>query len=144
MLGAKDQSILSVADILVLGGIKGQVADGSNQRINTHRQIGEDEVSPRSGGKAFGLEGGVVDDDATDEAEEKGQQKANEFVVIHSKSPCICNDDSRGNRRRAHRKSNGRLRSILLYHKFKTVSRGRLYQPQEKQANSRSNQANRK
>ena len=86
-LGAKDRLILSVADILVLGGIKGQVADGSNQRINTHRQIGENEISPRSGGKAFGLEGGVVDDNATNEAEEKRQQKTNEFVVIHSKSP---------------------------------------------------------
>jgi hypothetical protein len=94
VLGAKDQSILSVADILVLSGIKGQVADGSNQRINTHGQIGKNEVSPRSGGEAFGLEGRVVDDDTTDKAEEKCQQKANNVLVIHSDSPYKYNIDA--------------------------------------------------
>ena len=38
---------------------------------------------PGSGGVAFGLQRGVVDDQAADKAQEEGQQEANQLVVIH-------------------------------------------------------------
>ena len=77
------RSTLLVADILVLSGVEEQVADGSNQRVNTEGYVGEQEISPGSGGKAFGLQGRVVDDDTTDKAEEKGQKKTNDVLIIH-------------------------------------------------------------
>ncbi len=80
-------SVLLVADVSGLGGIEEQVADGSHQRVNAERDVGEEEVSHRSGGVAFGLQRSVVDDDTTDKAEEERQQKTNQLVVIHDKSP---------------------------------------------------------
>jgi hypothetical protein len=79
------RSSLLVADVLILGGVEEQVADGSNQRVNTKGYVGEDEVSPRSGSEAFGLQGRVVDDDTSDKAEEKGQKKTNDVLVISLK-----------------------------------------------------------
>ena len=74
---------LAIADVLFLVGIEGQVADGSNQGINAHGQEGQPEIGAGSAGVAFGLEGSVVDDDASDKAQEEGQQEANHIVVIH-------------------------------------------------------------
>jgi hypothetical protein len=88
------RSSLLVADVLILGGVEEQVADGSNQGVNTKGYVGKQEVCPRSGGEAFGLEGRVVDDDTTDKAEEKRQQKANNVLVIHSDSPYKYNIDA--------------------------------------------------
>jgi hypothetical protein len=77
------RSSLLVADVLILGGVEEQVADGSNQGVNTKGYVGEQEISPGSGGKAFGLQGRVVNDDTSDKAEEKGQKKTNDVLVIH-------------------------------------------------------------
>ena len=79
-----DRLVLLVTDVLILGGIEEEVADSSNERINSEGEISEKEVSPRSRGEAFGLELGVVDDDASDETEEEGQQKADDVFVVHS------------------------------------------------------------
>ena len=70
------KSVLLVTDVLFLGGIEEEVADGSNEGVNTKSDVSEKEIRPRSGGKAFGLQLGVVDDDASDKAEEEGKQKA--------------------------------------------------------------------
>ena len=72
-----------VADVLILGGVKEQVADRSNQRINAKGQVSQDEVHPGAAGVTFRLQVGVVDDDATDKAQEEGQQEANDILVIH-------------------------------------------------------------
>ena len=81
------KSVLLVTDVLILGGIKEEVADRSNEGVNTHSDVGKKEICPRSGGEAFGLELGVVDDDASDEAEEEGQDKANYVFGVHGDSP---------------------------------------------------------
>ena len=75
--------VLLVADISFLGGIEGQVADGSNQGVDTEGQVGQNEVCPGSGGVALGLEGSVVDDEATNEAQEEGQQETNQVLITH-------------------------------------------------------------
>ena len=79
-----DQLVLLVADVLVLSGIEEEVADRSNEGVNTHSDVGKKEICPRSRGEALGLELGVVDDDASDETEEEGQQKADDVLVVHS------------------------------------------------------------
>lgn len=43
-----DQSVLLVTDVLVLSGIEEEVADRSNEGVNTHSDIGEKEVCPGS------------------------------------------------------------------------------------------------
>jgi hypothetical protein len=89
---SKKQSVLLVTDISFLGRIKEQVADSSNQRINTKGEVGKEEVSQRSGGVALGLEAGVVDNDTADPAKEEGQQKTDEIIVVivfHNKIPFV-------------------------------------------------------
>lgn len=81
------KSVLLVTDVLILSGIEEEVADGSNEGVNAKSDVSEKEIRPRSGGEAFGLELGVVDDDASDKAEEEGQDKANYVFVVHGKSP---------------------------------------------------------
>ena len=76
-----ERLILLVADVLLLSGIKGQVADGSNQAVDTEGDHGQEDVSAGSTGEAFGLQGGVVDDQAADPTQEKGQQETDEIVV---------------------------------------------------------------
>ena len=79
-----DQLVLLVTDVLILSGIEEEVADRSNEGVNTHSDVGKKEICPGSRGEAFGLELGVVDDDASDETEEEGQQKADDVFVVHS------------------------------------------------------------
>jgi hypothetical protein len=81
------KSALLVTDVLILSGIEEEVADGSNEGVNTKSEVCKKEVCPRSGGEAFGLELGVVDDDASDKAEEEGKDEANYVFVVHSESP---------------------------------------------------------
>ena len=75
--------VLLVADVLFLSRIEEQVADRSDQTVNSPSNSGEENVAAGSGGVAFGLEGRVVDDQAADPTQEEGQQEANEIVVIH-------------------------------------------------------------
>jgi hypothetical protein len=80
--------VLLVADVLFLGGIEGQVADGSNENVNTAGDVTQNDVCTGSGGVSLGLEAGVIDDKAAEPTQEEGQQKANESVVIfHFVSP---------------------------------------------------------
>ena len=81
------KSVLLVTDVLILSGIEEEVADGSNEGVNTKSDVSEKEIRPRSGGKAFGLQLGVVDDDASDKAEEEGKDEANYVFGVHSESP---------------------------------------------------------
>ena len=76
-------SVLLVANVLSLCGIEGQVADRSNQRVNSERQIRQEEIRQRSGRIALRLQGRVVDYDASNEAQEKGEQESYKSVVIH-------------------------------------------------------------
>ena len=77
-------SILFVADVLFLCGIKDQIANGSHQTIDTEGDHGEKNVGKRSGCIARGLEAGVIDDDASNPAKEKCEQKTNKIVIaIH-------------------------------------------------------------
>ena len=80
--GYVPESILLVADVLGLCGIEEKVADGCNQRINTECHVGKDKVCQSSGGVAFRLEAGMVDDKAADPTKEKRQKKTNEIVVV--------------------------------------------------------------
>jgi hypothetical protein len=84
---SSDKSVLLVTDVLFLGGIEEEVADGCNEGVNTHGDVCEKEICPRSRGEAFGLELGVVDNDASDKAEEEGKDEANYVFVVHSESP---------------------------------------------------------
>ena len=74
---------LYVTNVLFFGRIKEKVADGSNEGIDTESNVTENEVSPASGGVTFGLEAGVVDDDATDPTKEESEQETNYFVGIN-------------------------------------------------------------
>ena len=70
------RSVLCVTDVLLLCGIEGKVADGCNDRIDTAGEDTEEKICKGSTGVTFGLECRVVDDDATDPAEEEGKQKS--------------------------------------------------------------------
>ena len=83
--------VLLVADVSFLSGIENQVADGSNQGVDTAGDVTQNQVCPSSGGVACGLQGGMVDDQAADPAQEEGQQEANQIVVIHNASPPFSN-----------------------------------------------------
>ena len=73
--------VLLVADVFGLSRVKRQVADGSDQAVNAAGDVAEDEVSTGARGVALGLQRGVVDDKASDPAEEEGQEETNDFVV---------------------------------------------------------------
>ena len=74
---------LEVANVLFLGGVKAQIADGGNQAVQTEGDQRQEEVSGGSAGVAFGLQRRVVNDEAADETQEEGQQKTNQIVVGH-------------------------------------------------------------
>ena len=75
--------VLLVANVLFLIGIESQVADRSHQTVDTTGNHGQEDVGTSSAGKAFGLQGGMIDNQATDPAQEKSQQKTNQIIVIH-------------------------------------------------------------
>ena len=75
--------VLLIADVLFLGRIKGEVADGGNQAVNAPSDQSQPEVSTGSAGVALGLQGAVINDHTADPAQEKGQQEANKIVIIH-------------------------------------------------------------
>ena len=75
-------SILLVADVLFLGGVKEQVADGSYKPVNSKGDHGQEDVRQRSRFEALGLERRVVNDQASDPTQEKGQKKTYEVVVV--------------------------------------------------------------
>jgi hypothetical protein len=77
------KSILFVTDILFLCRIKGKIADRCNQGVDSASNITQNDISPGSGRITLGLERGMVDDQAADPTQEKGQKKANEIVVVH-------------------------------------------------------------
>ena len=74
---------LEVADVSCLVRIKGQIADRSNQRIDTTSDVAQEQVSQGPGAIALRLQGGEVDDQAADPAEEESQQKTNELLIVH-------------------------------------------------------------
>jgi hypothetical protein len=79
-------SILGVADIAGLCGIKGQIADRGNQTINAKGNVGQKKVSQRAAGITCGLQRRMINDNAADPAKEEGQQKTNELLVLHNEN----------------------------------------------------------
>ena len=77
-----NRSVLFVADVLSLGGIKGQIADGRHQTVNAKGDHGQKDVRQRSGRVALRLQAGMIDDQASDPAQEKGEQETNEVIVF--------------------------------------------------------------
>ena len=76
-------SVLLVADVVGLCRIEEQVADGSDQGVNAKGDNRGPEVSAGSAGVAFGLQVGMVDDEAADPTQEESQQKTNNVIGIH-------------------------------------------------------------
>ena len=81
------RSVFLVTDVSCFSRIEYEVADGSNESIDTASDVAENEISESSGGVTFRLQGSVVDDKASDPTKEKCEKEANEFIVIHDKSP---------------------------------------------------------
>ena len=79
-------SVFFVTYVLCLCGIEYEIANRSHQTVDTQGYVSKNEVAACSRGIALGLKRGVVDDKATYPTQEKGQQEAYEFVVIHSLS----------------------------------------------------------
>ena len=82
------QLTLLVADVLGLGSVKEQIADGCNQRINVEGDVTQDEVQPGSGHPTLGLQRSAVDDDAADPTQEEGQKEADDVVGIFHDALC--------------------------------------------------------
>jgi len=74
--------LFDVADVGVLAGIEDQVANRSNQLVDTKGNNAQEEVGKRSGSPTLGFEGGMVDNQTTDKAQEEGKQKTNDIVVV--------------------------------------------------------------
>lgn len=64
---------LFVANVLFVSGIELEVADRSNEGVNTKSEECEPEVSTGSAGIAFGLKTGVIDNDATNPTKEESE-----------------------------------------------------------------------
>ena len=75
--------VFLIADVLGLGGVKGQVANGGNQAIDAKGNQGEEDVGAGSAGVSLRLEAGVIDNDTADPAQEERQKKAYQIFVIH-------------------------------------------------------------
>lgn len=75
--------VLLVADVLVLGGVEGQVADGSHDLVNSAGYDCEQDVAAGTGRPTLCLQGRVVDDETSDPSEEEGQEEACEILVFH-------------------------------------------------------------
>ena len=79
--------ILKIPNIATSRFLKCKIANGSNQTVDTEGDHGQENICQRSGSIALGLEGSVVDHDASDPTEKEGQYKANEIVVsVHDSS----------------------------------------------------------
>lgn len=74
--------VLLVADVLVLGGVEGQVADGSHDLVNSAGYDCEQDVAAGAGRPTLCLQGRVVDDETSDPSEEEGQEEACEILVF--------------------------------------------------------------
>jgi len=117
--------VLFVSDILGLGGIKGKIADGGYQTVNTKGDHGQENVATRSGGVALGFERGMVDYDASDPSEKKGEKKTNQLVVIHNSTSLSDKDfsfDFESQFPFAHRKYEFRLLFHILYSNIEYLS----------------------
>ena len=79
--------VFLVADVLFFARIECEVADWRNQTVDTERDAGQEDVATRSWSESFGLQGSVIDDDATNPSQEECEQKANKIVVFHSRQP---------------------------------------------------------
>ena len=75
--------LLDVSDVLRLGRIKGQVADRRYQTVDAERNHRKEDIRQRSGLKACGLQGRMVDHETTDPSKEESQQKTYKIVVFH-------------------------------------------------------------
>ena len=69
----EEKLIFLVTDVGCLCGVKHQVEDGCYQPIDSEGDHRQENVSQSSGGVAFGLQIGMVDNNATDPAKEKGE-----------------------------------------------------------------------
>ena len=74
--------VLHIADVLFFCRIEGQIADRCYEVIDAESDDAEEEISRRSRSVTFGLILGVVDDEASDPAEEEGEQKANKILIF--------------------------------------------------------------
>lgn len=75
--------LLDVSDVLRLGRIKGQVADRRYQTVDAERNHRKEDIRQRSGLKACGLQGRMIDNETTDPSKEESQQKTYKIVVFH-------------------------------------------------------------
>ena len=78
----EDLFILLITEVFFLGRIKGQVANSGNQGVNAKGEVGQEEVSQRSGGVTLGLEVSMVDNDTADPTQKESQQKADQVIVV--------------------------------------------------------------
>ena len=74
--------VLLVADVLGLGGVEGQVADGSHDLVDSEGHDCKQDVAAGAGCPTLYLQGRVVDDETSDPSEEESQEEACEILVF--------------------------------------------------------------
>ena len=65
--------VFFITDVLLFCGIKRKVANRSNESVDAKSNCCQEDISTGSGGEALGFKRGVVDDQAADPSQEKGQ-----------------------------------------------------------------------
>jgi hypothetical protein len=75
--------VFSITNVSGFCGIKGQIANGSNQAVNSEGDHRKKNVGQCSGSKTFGLQGSEVDDKASNPTQEEGEKETNQLYVIH-------------------------------------------------------------
>lgn len=75
--------VLLVADVLGLGGVEGQVADGSHELVDSEGHDCKQDVAAGAGCPTLCLQGRAVDDETSDLSEEESQEEACEILVFH-------------------------------------------------------------
>ena len=75
--------VLLIADVLGLGGVEGQVADGSHELVDSEGHDCKQDVAAGAGCSTLCLQGRVVDDETSDPSEEESQEEACEILVFH-------------------------------------------------------------
>lgn len=76
--------VFYISNIIFFSRIKIKIADRCNQTVNSTRYETEKQVSQRSSSVSFGFKFCVINNNASNPPQEKGQKKTNKIFVFHN------------------------------------------------------------
>ena len=86
---ANQLRLFHITDILLFARVEGEVANRSDQRVDTAGNYTQEEVCLCSGLISLRLQRGMIDDKTSPKAQEESEQKASGVIVFHSCPPKV-------------------------------------------------------